>query len=87
MNDRKQIRILFRELENKADKLTPGQASFVASTKKYFSKTGQLSEKQMKILSEIMKWIPEGKKRHQEIRNNSKKTVIPWHEREEHQRI
>ena len=59
MADRKQIKELFKSLESQNDKLTSGQAAFVTSTKKYFSKTGQLSEKQLKILSEIMKWIPE----------------------------
>jgi len=47
--------------------LTAGQLEFIRGCKKYFTKYKTLSEKQMKILSEIMKWIPEEKKmRHQE---------------------
>ncbi|HEY5124521.1 MAG TPA: hypothetical protein VIK14_12380 [Ignavibacteria bacterium] len=38
--------------------LTPSQLEFIRSVKKQFARTKELSEKQMKILIEIKKYLP-----------------------------
>ena len=53
-----EIRELFDSLYLCSKQLTSAQIEFIQSLKKHYARTGELSERQMKILLEIKKYLP-----------------------------
>jgi hypothetical protein len=53
MSEKNEIRATFEFLQEHQAALTAGQVAFVASLRKYYKRTGLLSEKQKIILTEL----------------------------------
>ena len=53
----KEIKSVFNYLHENEIYLNPGQTSFIGSLRKYFNKEKRLSERQIFILKEIMKYV------------------------------
>ena len=54
------IKQLFNSLAEIAGKMTTGQLELVKGMQKYYRKNKQLSEKQLNVLNEILKYCSDG---------------------------
>jgi hypothetical protein len=52
-----EIKGIFDSLANNAGKLTPGQIDFIRSLQRYYAREKRLSDKQLKVLNEILNMV------------------------------